>query len=359
LVAGEVQHDVEPEAHPREHDHHGEKSRRVAAQPRVTLVRAIDERQDVAGAGDQVVDPADRALEHLSPDDRHTDHSGDRRHEVDRPEDLRSWKLRREDARQAERRQHRERHGEHQEDHDVAQRQPERHVAGTDQPVLPEPVEVHQYLVAGGERLDSGVGIRGIREVETERLDVVVEADEGAARAGGSPVVETDDQREDQRTGEEEEETDQVGRQEREPAQCALFARRRAEQTPDVALPHEPRGEHGTDRECDRSDREWPGDLAGDARDHPARVGSDDEPDAAHHHQHLAGSPQHGGALRAGARGGDLSGDQHPDQPDGDDEERDEGLVQTLAEIADGPKGAELVQHSRCGNDERQVVDHQ
>ena len=76
----------------------------------------------------------------------------------------------------------------------------------TEHPVLTEPVEVHQHLVPGLEHLVAGVGRVGAREVERHHAYVVVDADEGAAGAGGLPLEEADDEREQQRAGEEEEE---------------------------------------------------------------------------------------------------------------------------------------------------------
>ena len=77
-------------------------------------------------------------------------------------------------------------------------------------PVLTEPVQVHQHLVAGVQDLAAGVAGRGTGEVDAQGLGVVVDADERPAGARRLPVVEADDQREDDRAGEEEQEPEQV-----------------------------------------------------------------------------------------------------------------------------------------------------
>jgi hypothetical protein len=63
-------------------------------------------------------------------------------------------------------------------------------------------------------------------------------------------------------------------------------------------------------------------------------------------------------ARRRAVRG-DLSGDQDPQQADGDHEERDEGLAQTFTELADRREAAELVDERNDRDDEGQVTDHQ
>ena len=204
----------------------------LLAQPGMAFGGRVDEGQDLPGPLDEVVDPADRRLEQLAPDDRHPDHAGDRRDEVDRPEHLHPGQPRGEDARQHQRREHRRGHGEDEEDEDVAQRHPELDVASAEHPVLTEPVEVHQHLVAGLEHLVAGVGGVGAREVERHRPYVVVDADEGAAGAGGLPLEEADDEREQQRAGEEEEEADEVRRQEGESAERLLLGGARCRSGP-------------------------------------------------------------------------------------------------------------------------------
>ena len=156
-----------------------------------------------------------------------------------------------------------------------------------------------------------------------------------AARVGGVPVEEADPQREQQRKREEDHEAEQVGRQEGEPAQRFLGAGLGAEVLGGRTRPHQSGGERSSERERQCPECERSRDAVAERGDQSGRVGLDDEPHAGQRRQAPACLAKVARADGGRAVGQQLTGDQYPQQPDADHEERDECLVQALTEIAD------------------------
>ena len=186
-MSSQIQHRIESETHPGEDDDHCEQGCVRLGEPALALARFGHAEQV-----EEVVDPADCGVEHLAPHDRDADHPRHRGDEVNGSEDLHSGQLRGEHAGQHEGWQYSERYGQQEEDHDVLQRQPELDVACADDPVLAEPVEVDQYLIAAIQHLGAGVALRRVSEVDRQRSDVVLQPDEITGRVSGIPVEEAD-----------------------------------------------------------------------------------------------------------------------------------------------------------------------